>query len=144
MTRIEDLPERDQRRLAGWILHPELLNAYLRIQPALAQFGRPIILVHVGRTREEQQALYAKGRTVPGAIVTNADGVATRSKHQMQQDGYVHAIDFAFVDDPRTPKDETFDPLMPWGVVGQMAEHLGLTWGGRWKLHDLGHIEVRA
>jgi peptidoglycan LD-endopeptidase CwlK len=138
------LPDRDQLRLSKWRLHPQLLDAYCRIQPAMAAFMRPIFLVYVGRTTEEQMALYAKGRTTPGKIVTYADGVEKRSKHQVQTDNYVHAFDFAFVDDPRTPKDETWAEDSPWAVVGAMGEAQGLTWGGRWKMLDLGHLEVRA
>ncbi|HAV36259.1 MAG TPA: peptidase M15, partial [Massilia sp.] len=26
---------------------------------------------------------------------------------------------------------------------GEVAEQLGLTWGGRWKMMDLGHTELR-
>ncbi len=28
-------------------------------------------------------------------------------------------------------------------LYGQVAESLGLTWGGRWKMMDFGHIELR-
>ena len=34
------------------------------------------------RTVEKQQSLYAQGRTKPGKIVTNADGVISKSNHQ--------------------------------------------------------------
>ena len=34
------------------------------------------------RTLEEQQELYAQGRTKSGPIVTNADGVNNKSNHQ--------------------------------------------------------------
>jgi peptidoglycan L-alanyl-D-glutamate endopeptidase CwlK len=138
------LPDRDQSKLSTWTLHPQLLDAYCRIHPAMAAFMRPIFLVYVGRSTEEQMALYAKGRTAPGRIVTYADGVGKRSKHQVQMDGYVHAIDFAFVDDPRTPLDETYSPDAPWPVVGAMAESLRLTWGGRFAMLDLGHIELKG
>ena len=35
------------------------------------------------RSQAEQQRLFAKGRTSPGAIVTNADGVRSKSNHQL-------------------------------------------------------------
>jgi peptidoglycan L-alanyl-D-glutamate endopeptidase CwlK len=36
----------------------------------------------------------------------------------------------------------------PWAMrgyqlYGEVAEQLGLTWGGRWKMMDLGHTELR-
>ena len=45
------------------------------------------------RTTKEQQQLYAQGRTAPGNIVTNVDGVKKKSNHQAKEDGYGHAID---------------------------------------------------
>jgi len=39
-------------------------------------------VVSGNRTAEEQQALYAKGRTEPGDIVTHKDGVNSKSRHQ--------------------------------------------------------------
>jgi peptidoglycan L-alanyl-D-glutamate endopeptidase CwlK len=36
----------------------------------------------------------------------------------------------------------------PWAMrgyqlYGEVAESLGLTWGGRWTMMDLGHTELR-
>jgi hypothetical protein len=28
-----------------------------------------------------------------------------------------------------------------WQKVGKIGENLGLTWGGRWKVKDMGHFE---
>jgi peptidoglycan L-alanyl-D-glutamate endopeptidase CwlK len=28
-------------------------------------------------------------------------------------------------------------------LYGQAAESVGLVWGGRWKMMDLGHVELR-
>ncbi len=132
---------RDEQRLSG--VHPDLVDAYRRIDAAMRAFGAAIFVVQGVRSTAEQQALYAKGRTAPGRIVTYLDGELKRSKHQTQADGVGHALDVAFVNDPRTPKDETFDLTMPWAVVGTMGEHLGLVWGGRWQLVDLGHLEIK-
>lgn len=45
------------------------------------------------RTTAQQQALYSKGRTKPGGIVTNADGVKNKSNHQIKSDGKGWAVD---------------------------------------------------
>ena len=42
------------------------------------------------RTQEEQQALYAKGRTQPGDIVTYKDGINRRSARIQRIDGPLH------------------------------------------------------
>ena len=47
------------------------------------------------RTDADQAALYAKGRTTAGSIVTKVDGVTRKSKHQIKKDGYGHALDVA-------------------------------------------------
>ena len=64
-------------------LHPLLAAKIGHIQMAMTELGFPMIVTDGARTDEEQQALYAKGRTLPGKIVTNADGITHRSAHQL-------------------------------------------------------------
>jgi peptidoglycan L-alanyl-D-glutamate endopeptidase CwlK len=33
--------------------------------------------------------------------------------------------------------------LRGYQLYGQVAESVGLTWGGRWKMMDFGHTELR-
>lgn len=40
----------------------------------------------------------------------------------------------------RLSKKDEEDYLM----IGRLGEHLGLTWGGRWRSHDLVHHELRV
>jgi len=46
--------------------------------------GRPFTVSEVFRTVERQKALYAQGRTKPGPIVTERDGVTKISEHQLR------------------------------------------------------------
>lgn len=58
--------------------HPELVNlAEFAIRHTNIDFG----IASGHRTPVEQKALYAKGRTEPGQIVTNIDGIREKSKH---------------------------------------------------------------
>lgn len=133
---------RDQDRLIG--VHPELASAVTKILGAMDELGFGMMVTEGLRSDARQAALYAQGRTTPGKIVTNADGVNDKSKHQKQEDGWGHAVDSAFLDDPTTAKVETYDENMPWELYALAAEKLGLTAGYRWRSpHDPPHVEKR-
>ncbi len=72
-----------------------------------------------------------------GSNVTNA--AAFQSWHQ-----YGLAADCAFVRDGKLVISEK-DPwtMRGYQLYGEVAESLGLTWGGRWKMMDFGHTEMR-
>lgn len=134
------MTERDRTRLEG--THPILIAAIERIFAVMAAFGHPMFVVEGVRSLERQKRLYAQGRTAPGRIVTNADGVRNPSNHQAKADGYGHAVDCAFVDDPSTAAVETWGESQPWALYGAAAQYLGLKWGGTWRTRDLPHIEL--
>jgi peptidoglycan L-alanyl-D-glutamate endopeptidase CwlK len=84
---------------------------------------------------EEQQRLYAKGRTAPGRKVTNVDGVRQMSNHNYLP---ARAVDVAVVVNGKVSWDP--DDYMP---LGPLAERYGLVWGGNWKtLRDYPHLEL--
>jgi len=100
----------------------------------MESLGFPMKIVSSVRTVAEQQKLYAQGRTAPGPIVTNADGVMNKSKHQLGL-----AVDCAFI----VNNVPSWDWRLPWIVYGTAAEALGLEWGGRWKKPvDSAHVEL--
>ena len=63
-------------------LHPRLQEKFKLLQKKCAQKGIKIKATECLRTAKEQDALYAKGRTAPGAKVTNAQGKDAKSMHQ--------------------------------------------------------------
>lgn len=149
--RTQAARDRDQARLAG--VHPYLAQRIGKILDAMEILGFPMFVVAAVRTDAQQQALYLEGRqrqpdgslkvVDAGAVVTNADGVTHKSMHQPQADGFGHAVDCAFVDDPITLQIETWDPKRPWQVYGTIGEAFGLTWGGRWvSIVDRPHLEL--
>ena len=112
----------------------EKLNALLN---ACADRGWIYVVTGGGRSWEAQDALYAKGRTAPGGIVTNAKG--GQSPHNF----YV-AVDFV-----RHKGDSYEGKLVPdyddksFAVLGEEAARLGLEWGGAWKsFKDTPHIQL--
>lgn len=130
-------------KLAG--IHPDLRQKVERILAAMLALGFPMFVVAGVRTTEQQQKLYAQGRSLPGKTVTNCDGVIKKSDHQPKADGFGHAVDCAFVNDPNTPLDETWSDKSPWKVYGEMAKALELEWGGDWAgLLDRPHIATKS
>jgi RHS repeat-associated protein len=87
-------------------------------------------IVQSHRTYAEQDELYAKGRTKPGAKVTNARG--GQSNHNFRL-----AYDIAFFCGTAVKwEGPEFD------TAGSIGEGLGLVWGGRWKSPvDRPHFE---
>ena len=92
-------------------------------------YGVPVVITEARRTPERQRWLYASGRTRPGPILTNT----LRSKHL---EGRAVDLDIRGV----RPDDV---PQYVWDWLGSLGEWLGLTWGGRWRLRDYRHFEIR-
>lgn len=125
-------------KLAG--VHPTLVIRVRCIMEAMRALGFPMIVTDGVRTVEQQQALYAQGRTAAGNVVTNVDGIKVRSNHQPHEDGWGHAVDMTFLDKDGRP---TWNGPLPWNLYGEMAKALGLRWGGDWKaLIDRPHVEL--
>lgn len=103
-------------------------------------------VVQALRTIAEQNALYAKGRTIPGQKVTNAKGGSSYHNYGL-------AIDFALLYDKNgdgtfeelswdTARDFDRDGIIDWQEVVKVFESLGWQWGGRFRtFKDLPHIE---
>ena len=133
------LTTHDHERLRG--VHPTLVTDVERLCEAATTRGTPMFVAQGVRTVQQQQALYAQGRTTPGKIVTMKDGVKFPSDHQVHADGFGHAVDIAFV--PTAARKDAWSDQWPWEAFGEAAEGLGLRWGGRWTHpHDLDHIEL--
>lgn len=120
-------------------VHPDLVVKVIRILTAMESLHLKMLVTDGVRTLEQQMALYAQGRTMPGHIVTNCDGVLKRSNHQPHDDGFGHAVDCCFV----LNGVPSWDKSLPWILYGGMAQQQGLVWGGTFKtLVDLPHVEL--
>ncbi|AJD91925.1 hypothetical protein JMA_26080 [Jeotgalibacillus malaysiensis] len=85
------------------------------------------------RTNDEQNRLYAKGRTASGNIVTNAR--AGQSVHN-----YGLAVDYFLTN--RTGDTAVWTVNDQWKRVAAIAKSMGFTWGGDWtSFPDASHLE---
>ena len=123
-------------------LHPTLQKKVVELQKECKKQGIKIKIGECFRTVAEQNALYAKGRTAPGSIVTNAKGNSYSSMHQ-----WGVAFDF-FLDmdvdkDGKTSDDAFNNATKLFNKVGSIGKKLGLEWGGDWKsIKDLPHFQL--
>ena len=94
--------------------------------------GYDMVLVEGYRSPERQARLHEQG-----SHVTQAS--ANMSYHQ-----YGLAADSAFFRDGKLVISER-DPwaMRGYQLYGEIAQQLGLTWGGDWKMQDYGHVELR-
>lgn len=122
------LMDADEKLRNAWL---DILWQYEDQHPGLSA-----IITCTYRSPEEQQELYAQGRTKPGPVVTYCDGVTKMSKHNSLPS---RALDFAVVVNGKV----SWEPGQ-YEPVGILAEAQGFVWGGRWKMKDYPHIEVAA
>ena len=116
------------------MLHPRLQAIIPALKAECEKNGLKIGIGECLRTVKEQDELYAKGRTEPGSIVTNARGATYSSMHQW-------GVAFDFYRNDGRGAYENGDGF--FGKVGKIGRTLGLVWGGDWKtIRDLPHFQL--
>ncbi|MCR4719170.1 MAG: M15 family metallopeptidase [Firmicutes bacterium] len=115
-------------------LHPRLQSLIFDLKEKCQNQGLKIGIGECLRTVKEQEALYAKGRTVSGSVVTNAKGSAYASMHQW-------GVAFDFYRNDGRDTYENGDSFFQ--NVGKIGKSLGLEWGGDFKsIKDLPHFQL--
>jgi len=116
------------------LLHPDFHQRLLMAFKIMKEkHGYEMALLEGYRSPDRQNLLASIG-----SQVTNAR--AFQSWHQ-----YGLAADCAFWRDGKLIISEK-DPwaMRGYRLYGEVAESLGLTWGGRWTMMDFGHTELRV
>lgn len=131
------------------LLHPKIrqeVNNIISHAETILPYNVAIRVVQSLRTIKEQNALYAKGRTKPGTIVTNARGGSSFHNYGL-------AIDFAILVDKDgngtydelswdIKKDNDKDGIADWLEVVRLFEAAGYEWGGKWSsIKDYPHLQ---
>lgn len=112
-------------------LHPIVQEKAQAFIAKCKENGIDALIISTYRDNAAQDALYAKGRTKPGAIVTNAK--AGQSFHN-----YRVAFDFV----PIVHGKPDWNNLETFKRCGEIAESVGLEWAGRWKkFKEMAHCQ---
>ncbi|MGG3893190.1 LysM peptidoglycan-binding domain-containing protein [Geobacillus stearothermophilus] len=127
---LKELLEKAEKKLQG--VHPVVVAKARQLIEEAYREGINVIITQGLRTVEEQNALYAQGRTKPGKIVTNAKGGYSYHNFGL-------AFDFAILN-PDGSVSWNVDEK--WKRVAQIGKSLGLEWGGDWKdFKDYPHFQ---
>lgn len=122
--------DRSERVIAT--LLPEVQSYARALITKAGSNGITIKVISGLRTYDEQNELYAQGRTEPGSIVTNARGGYSNHNFGVAFDVGVFEGS-KYIDD--SPK---------YKAVGLLGMDLGLEWGGNWKtIQDEPHFQLR-
>lgn len=111
-----------------------IATLHVKVQPLARELIRQAIengmafkITGGTRTYEEQEKLYAQGRTEPGKIVTNA-------RPGFSSHNFATAFDVTLFNG-KQPVWESPHYLK----LGKIGKALGLSWGGDWNSQDLPH-----
>ena len=109
-------------------LSPRFRPLAIELLARCVEHGIGVVIVDTLRTAEEQQANVAKG--------------VSWTLHSKHLDG--DAIDLCPIQTyelhgANKLQWNASDPV--WEQMGVIGESLGLRWGGRWKVRDMGHFE---
>jgi peptidoglycan L-alanyl-D-glutamate endopeptidase CwlK len=124
------------------LLHPKVRDEAEKILTEVEAHlqGKAAIRITQGlRTIQEQDVLYAQGRTKPGKVVTNARGGSSYHNYGL-------AIDFTLLVNGQISWDMKTDwdgdKVADWMEVVNIFKKYGWEWGGNWKsLKDYPHFQ---
>ncbi|MBO1005962.1 M15 family metallopeptidase [Pseudogracilibacillus auburnensis] len=129
---VENLVNKALNRIGN--VHPVIKKGAEEIIRRAYKEGIYVLFSDGYRSHAEQNKLYAKGRTAPGKIVTNARG--GQSMHN-----FGLALDFFLTN--KAGKTASWTVNANWRRVVEIAKSLGFEWGGDWKsFKDYPHIQM--
>ncbi|OMD55437.1 MULTISPECIES: M15 family metallopeptidase [Paenibacillus] len=140
MLTLTQVKNKSAQRLTN--LHPVVRSAATALIERCYKLNIPILITQGLRTIAEQDALYAQGRTKPGAIVTNARGGYSYHNFGL-------AVDFALLLPNGSSvswdmcRDGNNNQIADWQEVVKEAKGLGFEWGGDWtSFKDYPHFQM--
>jgi peptidoglycan L-alanyl-D-glutamate endopeptidase CwlK len=127
---LQELLAKADQKLQG--VHPAVADKARQLITKAYNEGIYVVITQGYRSKEEQDALYAQGRTKPGKIVTNAPGGYSYHNFGL-------AFDLALLNNDGSVSWNVDDK---WKRVAQIGKSLDLEWGGDWKdFKDYPHFQ---
>jgi len=138
-------------------LHPKIrqqvLNAYTFVNNKLLGKGVRLRFAYTTRTIEEQDALFAQGRTKLFDKNGKRLGIVTKAKGGQSIHNYHLAWDIVLLLDRNndgifeqaswdTALDFDKDGIADWKECADYFKSIGAVWGGDWKFRDAPHFEI--
>ena len=129
-------------RLISDLIKP-LQIKYYDFEREMRQHQIEFIVTCTYRSNQEQDALYACGRTKPGRIVTNCQGgYSMHNKTDANGNPAAQAFDICILENGK-PDWDVGNPS--WTIAGQIGVNLGLDWAGNWKsFKEFPHFQLRS
>lgn len=131
MLTLQQVKDKSTKKLIG--MHPRLVSDALKMIEEAYKMKIMIAITDGYRSIDEQNKLYAQGRTKPGKIVTNAKGGTSYHNYGL-------AFDFCLI----APDGKTYvwNVNQDWIAVVAIGKSLGLEWGGEFKtIYDPPHFQ---
>lgn len=119
-------------------VQPIAINFLEQATVNLVARGYHCVIIQGTRTFDQQNALYAEGRSAPGKIVTNAPGGYSLHNFGIAFDIGIFDLQGRYVDSYMS--DDACDAL--YESVAPIGKSFGLEWGGDWKsITDFPHYQ---
>ncbi|URZ05805.1 peptidoglycan-binding protein [Clostridium felsineum] len=112
-------------------LNPYVASLAERFLNLCTKNGLNVIIITAFRSWDEQDILYAQGRTAPGNIVTDAQG----------GDSY-HNWGLAFDSAPFENGRVAWDDSAAFNEMGVLGQQIGLEWGGNWTSYAISLVDT--
>lgn len=114
------------------LVHPKLQLIIPQIISQCAAQGLPVLVTDGWRSKDEQDKIYAQGRTSPGAIVSNV---------RWPYSAHNWGVAFDFCRNVRGREYDDTDKF--FSKVAAVAKSFGLEWGGDWRnFVDKPHLQL--
>ena len=130
---LEELLRRANQKLSVPGMHPSVVRVARDVIRELYPHGIKLGIAQSFRSIAEQNALYAKGRTTPGPIVTQARGGQSNHNFGVAIDVFLYQDGALFL----SPPDARLRRIV------RAMKRRGMDWGGDWsRFPDYPHFEL--
>ncbi|GGB44399.1 peptidoglycan L-alanyl-D-glutamate endopeptidase CwlK [Lentibacillus populi] len=122
-------------------LHPTVEKKKNTLLKKTTAIGIDVVITEGVRTVEEQDDLYAQGRSKKGEIITHSKGGESYHNYGLAFDYALQNGEGEIIWDLQYDGNQNGES--DWFEVADIAKSLGFTWGGDWKhFTDYPHLQM--